>query len=146
MGSGFVDSLRELSYLLETREGTPSCVLMARRRQPRRRITTMLQLTDKAINKVKQLLEAENKQDFGLRVAVKGGGCAGFEYDLSFGEQQPKDHVLEFDGLKVFVDTLSQMYLESVKIDYVDSLQGAGFKIDNPKATGSCGCGHSFNA
>ena len=106
----------------------------------------MLSVTDNAVRKVKQLMEAEDKGGFGLRVGVRGGGCAGFEYELTFEEQQrDSDQVLEFDGLKVFIDGVSHMYLESVNIDYIDSLQGSGFKIDNPKASGSCGCGHSFS-
>ena len=106
----------------------------------------MLQLTDNAVTKVKQLMSAEDKDGYGLRVAVKGGGCSGFEYALTFdSDHRETDHVLEFDGLKVYVDGMSNMYLEEVRIDYVDSLQGAGFKIENPKAAGTCGCGHSFS-
>ena len=107
----------------------------------------MLQLTEQAVTKVKQLLASENKDGFGLRVAVQGGGCSGFQYGMTWeDEQKPNDRVLEFDGLKVFVDAMSELYLDEVKIDYVDSLEGSGFKIDNPKATGSCGCGSSFSA
>lgn len=106
----------------------------------------MLQLTDKAVVKVKQLMAAENKAGFALRVAVQGGGCSGFQYGLSFeSAQKPNDQLLEFDGLKVFVDAMSNLYLQSVKIDYVDSLAGSGFKIENPNASGSCGCGSSFS-
>lgn len=106
----------------------------------------MLQLSDKAVDKVKQLMAAENKEGYGLRVAVQGGGCSGFQYGLTFeNEQKSSDQVLEFNGLKVFVDSMSHLYLEGVKIDYVDSLAGSGFKIDNPKSTGSCGCGSSFS-
>jgi len=107
----------------------------------------MLQVTNQAVRKVKALLETENKQGYGLRVAVRGGGCAGFEYSLTW-EKEPReqDAVLEFDGLNVYVDAMSGMYLDEVSIDYVDGLQGSGFKISNPKATGSCGCGHSFSA
>ncbi len=107
----------------------------------------MLQLTAKAVDKVKELLVSENKQGYGLRVAVHGGGCGGFQYGLTFeNEQLPNDHVLEMDGLKVYVDAMSGMYLDGVQIDYVDSLEGSGFKIENPNATGTCGCGHSFTA
>jgi iron-sulfur cluster assembly accessory protein len=107
----------------------------------------VLQLTEQAVAKVKQLLASENKEGFGLRVAVQGGGCSGFQYGMTWeDEQKPNDRVLEFDGLKVFVDAMSELYLDEVKIDYVDSLEGSGFKIDNPKATGSCGCGSSFSA
>jgi iron-sulfur cluster insertion protein len=106
----------------------------------------MLQMTDNAVKKVQALMEAESKQGFALRVAVRGGGCSGFEYGLTFEESQGEnDSVLEFGPLKVFVDAMSNMYLDGVKIDYLDSLQGAGFKIDNPKASGTCGCGHSFS-
>jgi len=107
---------------------------------------TMLQLTDKAIQKVKQLMEAEQKEGHALRVAIRGGGCSGFEYGMTFEEKAlENDDVLEYDGLKVYVDPVSKPFLEEVKIDYLDSLQGSGFKIENPKATGSCGCGHSFS-
>jgi len=106
----------------------------------------MLQLTDQAVDKVKKLLLAENKEGFALRVAVQGGGCSGFQYGMTW-EERPtdKDRVLEFGGLKVFLDPMSEIYLEDVKIDYVDSLQDSGFKIHNPKASGSCGCGASFS-
>jgi iron-sulfur cluster assembly accessory protein len=107
----------------------------------------MLQLTDKAVTKVKQLLEKESKDGYGLRVAVKGGGCSGFTYALNFeNEQRPNDQVLEFGGLRVFVDAMSGLYLDGVNIDYVESLEGSGFKIENPNSSGTCGCGHSFSA
>jgi iron-sulfur cluster assembly accessory protein len=106
----------------------------------------MLQITDKAVEKVKALLHDENKDGYGLRVAVQGGGCSGFQYGLTWeNEQKPNDSILEFGDLKVYVDALSAMYLEEVSIDYVDSLSGSGFKIDNPKSTGTCGCGSSFS-
>ena len=106
----------------------------------------MLQLTDQAVEKVKQLMAKENKEGHGLRVAVQGGGCSGFRYGLSYEENRTEnDHVLEFKGLKVFVDAMSHLHLDGVRIDYVDSLSGSGFKIDNPKATGTCGCGASFS-
>ncbi len=106
----------------------------------------MLQLTEQAVQKVKKLLLAENKEGFALRVAVAGGGCSGFQYGMTW-EETPteRDRVLEFGGLRVFVDPMSEIYLEDVKIDYVDSLQESGFKIHNPKASGSCGCGASFS-
>jgi len=107
----------------------------------------MLQLTEKAVDKVKELLSAENKDGYGLRVAVHGGGCSGFQYGLTFdNEERPNDNVIDVKGLKVYVDAMSGMYLEGVKIDYIESLEGSGFKIDNPKSTGTCGCGHSFQA
>ena len=107
----------------------------------------MIEMTDKAVGKVKELLSAEDKAGFGLRVAIHGGGCSGFQYGLTFeNAEKPNDQILEFDGLKVYVDAMSGMYLDGVKIDYVDSLDGSGFKIDNPNASGTCGCGHSFQA
>ena len=107
----------------------------------------MLQLTDKAVAKVKELVAAENKSGYGLRVAIHGGGCSGFQYGLTFEDtQRPTDQVVEIDGLKVYVDAMSGMYLDGVKIDYIDSLDGSGFKIDNPNSSGTCGCGHSFSA
>ncbi len=106
----------------------------------------MLQMTAKAVDKVKALLAAENKPGYGLRVAVRGGGCSGFQYGLTWEEApQAMDQVLEFDGLKVFVDPMSSQYVDAVSIDYVDSLSGSGFKIENGKATGGCGCGSSFS-
>jgi iron-sulfur cluster assembly accessory protein len=108
--------------------------------------TMMLQVTERAAVKVKELMARERKDGYGLRVAVQGGGCSGFQYGLSYeNEQRDTDEVLEFHGLRVFVDAMSLLYLDDVSIDYVDSLQGAGFKIENPRATGSCGCGSSFS-
>lgn len=107
----------------------------------------MIQMSERAVGKVKELLQSEEKQGFGLRVAIHGGGCSGFQYGLTFeNAEKPNDQVLDFGGLKVYVDAMSGMYLEGVKIDYVDSLEGSGFKIDNPNASGTCGCGHSFQA
>ena len=107
----------------------------------------MIQLTEKAATKVKELLSSENKQGYGLRVAIHGGGCSGFQYGLTFeNAEKANDQVLEFDGLKVYVDAMSGMYLEGVQIDYIESLEGSGFKIENPNASGTCGCGHSFQA
>ena len=104
----------------------------------------MLQLTEKAIEKVKELLAAEKKDGYGLRVVVQGGGCSGFQYGLTFeNETKENDNVMEFDGLKVYVDATSGMYMDGVKIDFVETEQGAGFKIENPNATGTCGCGSS---
>ena len=106
----------------------------------------MLQLTDSAVCKVKELMTREDKDGFGLRVAVQGGGCSGFQYGLSYEkDKKENDHVLEFTGLRVYVDAMSKLYLDDVLIDYIDSLQGAGFKISNSKATGTCGCGSSFS-
>ena len=106
----------------------------------------MLKLTERAVEKVKQLMIKEDQQGHSLRVSVQGGGCSGFQYGLTY-EQDEKENdlILEFNGLKVFVDAMSNLHLEDVTIDYVDSLNGAGFKIENPKSTGTCGCGASFS-
>lgn len=103
-------------------------------------------LTAKAINMFKATREEEGiDASSGLRVAVRGGGCSGFEYALDFEEQErPNDVVYEQGDLKVFVDALSARYLEGTQIDYVMGMQGAGFKFNNPNAVGSCGCGSSF--
>ena len=107
----------------------------------------MLQVSERAVAKVKQLMGAESKEGFALRVAVQGGGCSGFQYGMSFEEDRRADDlVLEFGDLQVYVDPMSNLYLEEVEIDYVDSLSESGFKFVNPKATGTCGCGSSFSA
>lgn len=103
-------------------------------------------LTDKAVKMVKLTREEESLDPAsGLRIAVRGGGCSGFEYALDFElEARDTDIVLEYDGLQVFVDPISARYLEGTQIDYVLGSTGAGFKFNNPKATGTCGCGSSF--
>jgi iron-sulfur cluster insertion protein len=105
-----------------------------------------LSLTPKAVEMIKHTRQQEGLDPaHGLRVAVRGGGCSGFEYALDFElEQRETDYVMEFEGLKVFVDAVSARYLEGTTIDYVLGMQGAGFKFINPKAVGTCGCGSSF--
>lgn len=103
-------------------------------------------LTPKAVEMVKLTRSQEGMDEsYGLRVAVMGGGCSGFQYALDF-EQEARDtdESFEVDGLRVFVDPVSARYLEDVVIDYVFGMNGAGFKFNNPKATGTCGCGSSF--
>ena len=103
-------------------------------------------LTPKAVQMVKTTIEQEGLDPkSGLRIAVRGGGCSGFEYALDFElEARANDIVLEYDGLTVFVDPISARYLEGTEIDYVLGTTGAGFKFINPQATGTCGCGSSF--
>lgn len=105
-----------------------------------------LALTPKAVQMVKITREQEGLDaSHALRVAVRGGGCSGFEYALDFDrEQRPNDFVLDYDGLKVFVDGISARYLEGTTVDYVMGAMGAGFKFSNPRASGTCGCGSSF--
>lgn len=106
----------------------------------------MITLTPVAVGKVKEILNAQTPQPTGLRVAVVGGGCSGFQYHMAFeNNTNGMDKVYEFDGLKVFVDQMSEMYLDGVQIDYVETLEGAGFKFNNPNVRSTCGCGSSFS-
>jgi iron-sulfur cluster assembly protein len=106
----------------------------------------MITLTPEAIAKVKSILE-EKKEELGLRIAVVGGGCSGFQYQMTL-DKEPRtdDKILDMEGLKVYVDTKSLMYLNGTKVDYVDGQNGSGFKFDNPNAKASCGCGETFEA
>jgi iron-sulfur cluster assembly protein len=105
----------------------------------------VLNVTPAAVNVIRQLLEQRNIPGYSLRVFVSGGGCSGLQYGMAF-EQEPRDFdaVVETEGVKLVVDPTSLMYLQGATIDYVDSLMGGGFRIDNPNAVSSCGCGHSF--
>jgi iron-sulfur cluster assembly protein len=106
----------------------------------------MITLTPEAIAKVKSILD-ERKEEMGLRIAVVGGGCSGFQYQMTL-DKEPRtdDEILDMEGLKVYVDTRSLMYLNGTKVDYVDGQNGSGFKFDNPNAKASCGCGETFEA
>ena len=106
----------------------------------------MITITDKGAQKVHEFLSGQgaNAADAGLRVGVKGGGCSGFQYNLAFDEQRDGDEVFEFAGLKVYVDQPSLPYVRGSVIDYVESLQGAGFQVNNPNVVAACGCGSSF--
>jgi iron-sulfur cluster assembly accessory protein len=106
----------------------------------------MIALTDSATSKVKELLEAEAQPELFLRVAVRPGGCSGLSYEMFFdSERADGDHVAEFSGVQVVVDPDSSPYLEGASLDYKDGLQGAGFTINNPNVTRTCGCGQSFS-
>lgn len=107
----------------------------------------MIELTDKAINKIKEIAAEEQLQENHLRVAVKGGGCGGFVYDLSFEDGDPleMDEVIEQDDITLVIDCLSYQYLDGTEIDYHDGLFGGGFKFNNPNITAMCGCGNSFS-
>lgn len=105
-----------------------------------------LALTEVAADKVREIREAESIDlHFALRVKVMGGGCSGFQYDLYFDEHAEGDYVFESNEVKLVADQMSFMYLMGTTIDYVEGLQGAGFKFNNPNTTGSCGCGSSFS-
>ena len=107
----------------------------------------MLQLTPVAVTKVKEILSQQTPAPTGLRVAVVGGGCSGFSYHMAFENQvnQDSDNVYDFNGLQVLVDQMSEMYLDGVSIDYIESLEGSGFKFNNPNVKSTCGCGSSFS-
>ena len=106
----------------------------------------MITLTPEAIAKVKAIL-AERKEDAGLRIAIIGGGCSGFQYQMTLDkEPQAEDQVTDMEGLKVFIDAKSLLYLNGTTVDYVDGSNGSGFKFDNPNSRDSCGCGESFEA
>lgn len=105
----------------------------------------MIHLTETAVEKLKEIADAEGEQ-CSIRVKVMGGGCAGFSYDLMFDSIVGElDEEMNQDNVKIIVDPISLQYLDEVEIDYVDSPIGAGFKFNNPNASGSCGCGSSFS-
>lgn len=105
-----------------------------------------LNLTPSAIAKVREIMATQDPIPAGLRVGVVGGGCSGFQYSMAF-ENQPgmMDKVFTFDGLKVFIDATSLMYLNNCTVDYVETFEAAGFKFDNPNVKSTCGCGSSFS-
>ncbi|PYX88850.1 MAG: iron-sulfur cluster assembly accessory protein [Acidobacteria bacterium] len=103
-------------------------------------------VTPTAIAKVKEIMGQQNPVPGGLRVSVVGGGCSGFSYSMQFENSSGMmDKVFDFDGLKVYVDATSAMYLNGCRVDYVETLEGAGFKFDNPNVKSTCGCGSSFS-
>jgi iron-sulfur cluster assembly accessory protein len=102
-------------------------------------------LTDNAASKIKELLaDQENASDQALRVAVRGGGCSGFQYALAFDKRRDDDHVFEHNGVAVIVDKVSMQFVFGSQVDFVDGLQGAGFAVNNPNVVAACGCGSSF--
>src|SRR6201986_4723709 len=106
----------------------------------------MITLTDKGAEKVREFLASQSAvvETAGLRVGVRGGGCSGFQYALAFDEQRQGDSVFEDKGIRLLVATPSLPYVTGSTIDFVDGLQGAGFKVDNPNVIAACGCGSSF--
>lgn len=104
-------------------------------------------LTKKAEEKVKEILSEQQESFAGLRLQVVGGGCSGFQYRMGFDKNynETNDAVFEFDGLKVFVDKTSLLYIDGSEVDYIEGLHGSGFKFNNPNVAGTCGCGESFN-
>jgi iron-sulfur cluster assembly accessory protein len=109
-------------------------------------VESPVNFTAKAVEMVKDAIQREGLAGWGIRVGVVGGGCSGFQYSMDF-EQESKDGDMTFeqDGIRLFVDPMSSMYLQGVTVDYVVGLQGAGFKFTNPNARSTCGCGASFS-
>ncbi|MGZ4269260.1 MAG: HesB/IscA family protein [Solirubrobacteraceae bacterium] len=102
--------------------------------------------TEKGAEKVREFLASQGLETdaAGLRVGVRGGGCSGFQYQLAFDEQRDGDVIFDHEGLRLLVDSQSLPYVDGSQIDYVDSLQGAGFQVNNPNVVAACGCGSSF--
>jgi iron-sulfur cluster assembly accessory protein len=107
----------------------------------------MVQMTPTAVTKVKEILDGQEPKPAGLRIAVVGGGCSGFSYSMAF-ENTPNmlDKTYNYEGLKIFVDQASLLYLDGAEVDYVESIEGSGFKFNNPNVKSTCGCGSSFSA
>jgi iron-sulfur cluster assembly accessory protein len=106
-----------------------------------------LNLTPSAIAKVREIMATQDPLPAGLRIGVVGGGCSGFQYSMAFENQAGMmDKVFNFDDLKIFVDATSLMYLDGCTVDYLETLEAAGFKFENPNVKSTCGCGSSFSA
>ena len=102
--------------------------------------------TENAVKKVKNLIEEEGNPDLKLRVFITGGGCSGFQYGFTFDEiSNEDDFIVDKEGVKFLVDSMSYQYLAGAEIDYVDSFEGSQFTIKNPNASTTCGCGSSFS-
>ena len=107
--------------------------------------TEFVKISPLAYDEVKKLVAEEDKKGLGLRLSVKGGGCSGLSYDLSFTPEEKGDNVTEKDHFKVYIDVKSMIYLKGMLLDYEGGLQGKGFVFKNPNATSTCGCGESFS-
>lgn len=106
----------------------------------------IIELTNAACSEVVRLMEEEEKEGLGLRLAVAGGGCSGLSYKVEFTRQEPGDNVREFkEGFRVFVDPKSLLYLKGMLVDYKGGVSGKGFVFSNPNAENTCGCGESFS-
>ena len=104
----------------------------------------MVTLTDIATQKVGEFLSTQENANAGLRVAVKGGGCSGFQYQLALDESRDGDQVFDFEGIRILVDEQSLRYVDGSVVDYTESLMGSGFQVNNPNVVAACGCGSSF--
>jgi iron-sulfur cluster assembly protein len=106
--------------------------------------TAAITLSDKAAAKIGELLSGQGENEQALRVAVRGGGCSGFQYALAFDQAKDDDNVFTVDGVSVVVDKVSMQFVFGSEVDYVEGLQGAGFQVNNPNVVAACGCGSSF--
>jgi iron-sulfur cluster assembly protein len=107
--------------------------------------TDAITLSPKAVEKIGELLSSQGDTgDQALRVAVRGGGCSGFQYALAFDRVKDDDHVFEVDGVAVIVDKVSMQFVFGSEVDFIEGLQGAGFQVNNPNVVAACGCGSSF--
>lgn len=108
--------------------------------------TRLISISQKGAEKIVEFMKQENKEKLYLRVYVSGGGCSGLSYGMGFEEKPDEDDaIINENGVEVIVDSYSQKYLKGANVDYVESLMGSGFKINNPNVTKSCSCGHSFS-
>ncbi len=108
---------------------------------------SIINVTEAAAGKIRELLVEEGKADSGLRVFVQGGGCSGFQYGLMIEESGGVgDQLFESNGVRLFIDPVSLSYLKGAEVDFVDTITGGGFTIKNPNASSTCGCGSSFSA
>jgi iron-sulfur cluster assembly accessory protein len=106
----------------------------------------MITLTDSSVRQLKALVSEDGDPTKGLRIFVETGGCAGMQYGMKLDQPKPDDHVAARDGVSVLIDPASWAYLQGVTLDYSEDLAGSGFRIQNPNAVRSCGCGTSFEA
>jgi iron-sulfur cluster assembly protein len=106
----------------------------------------MISITDKALEQIKNISLTDNPDGSkGLRLAVTGGGCSGLSYKIEFSDKKDRDNILNFDGVNVFIDPKSLIYLKGIVLDFKDGLNGKGFSFENPNAKNTCGCGESFS-
>jgi iron-sulfur cluster assembly protein len=103
-----------------------------------------IKLSDRAAGKLQELLAGQPDPNQALRVAVRGGGCSGFQYALALDKPKDDDHVFQNNGVSVVVDKVSMQFVFGSEVDYVEGLQGAGFQVNNPNVVAACGCGSSF--
>lgn len=104
----------------------------------------MITLTEDAVQKVQEFMDAKERADLALRIYISKGGCSGFSYGMALDEPHSEDHQFSFGPVNVVIDPDSAPLLDGIEVDYVNSLMGGGFAINNPNAVASCGCGHSF--